>query len=544
MKKKILLVADSKGWAIDRLCQVLVKYNSHFDIRLVYYHARDAERKLEEFQKLLAEFKPDLIQWDYFRTAGRFLQLDPSIGKYPSIVHHHNQQDKALYMFDFLSMGVKKVVVHNRKAVEMLASKGWTEGVVQIPLGIDPKYWQFREKEPETFTAGYAGRICAWKNAGLIAEATHELGVPMMLMGKMDDPNYWDTIQHKEHMDFSFWECTDEQRPDFYKNLGCYVGASDDSRESGTLELLESMASGVPVITTLSGIARDICEDGKNCLVVPFNDQEAIKAAIAKLRDDPSLRKELADNAWNTVKNYTEEKYAMRFSKLWYEVLGNGYTLASIVIPTYNRSKELEEVLAYFENEEDYPHFEVIVVDDNSTDKTPQKVAEAMARYSYPIKYINTHRDGYNLAMARNLGVIAAEGEVVVFCDSRIKPEPGAIFTFVECCEHAGEVEGGNRKKWFFGNKDGAFKKSFVENFSAVRRDYLIEAGMFNERIDRYGGMSQELRTRWGAQGGELFFIETANAKTLCRSGMSTQRRNDIVEMKMLLYKLYGEERH
>lgn len=544
MKKRVLLVADSKGWAIDRLCQVLVKYNAHWDIRLVYYHAREAEDKLGEFQKLVAEFKPDLIQWDYFRTAGRFLQLDPSLSKIPTIVHHHNQQDKALGMFDFHSMGVKKVVVHNTKAVEMLAAKGWVNNVEQIHLGIDPKYWEYRDKEPEQFTAGYAGRICAWKNAGLIANATFELGMPMMIMGKMDDPKYWETIEHKEHIDFSFWECTDEARPEFYKNLGVYVGASDDSRESGTLELLEAMASGVPVITTLSGIARDIAEDGKNCLVVPFNDEGAIKEALIKLRDNPELRKSLRENAWHTVKNFTEEKYAMRFSKLWYEVLSEGYTLASIIIPTYNRAKELEEVLAYFENEEDYPFFEVVVVDDNSTDNTAVKVAEAIARYNYPIKYINTHKEGYNLAMARNLGVIAAEGEVLVFCDSRIKPEPGAVFTFVECCDHAGEVEGGNRMKWFFGNKDGAFKKSFVENFSAVRRDFLIYAGMFNERIDRYGGMSQELRTRWGAQGGELFFIETANAKTLCKSGMNTKRRNDIVDMKMLLYKLYGDERH
>lgn len=542
--KRVLLVADSKGWAIDRLCQVLVKYNEHWDIRLAYFHARDAEVKLAEFQKLVNDFKPDLIQWDYFRTAGCFLQLDPTLARIPSIVHHHNQQKKALHMFDLLKMGVKKIVVHNKKAKEILAEKGWTENIVQIPLGVDPKYWKFTDKQPEKFAVGYAGRVCPWKNLKLVNEAAVELGVPVMLMGKMDDKAYWDSIPAQENFDFSFWECPDEARPDFYNAISVYVGASDDSRESGTLELLEAMASGTPVITTLSGIAADICEDGRNCVVVPFNDAKAIKEAIARVRDDKELRDRIRDGAWNTVKNLTEAKYARKFSKLWYEVLGGDNTLSSIIIPTYNRSKELAEVLKYFEKEEDYPHFEVIVVDDNSTDDTALKVAEAKARYHYPIKYINTHKEGYNLAMARNLGVIEAEGEVLVFCDSRIKPSPGAVFTFVECVEHAGETEGGNAKKWFFGNKDGASKRSFVENFSAVKRTYLIQAGMFNERINKYGGMSQELRSRWGDQGGELYYLDNAEATTLCRSGMGRERRNDIVDMKFLLYKLYGEERH
>ena len=46
---------------------------------------------------------------------------------------------------------------------------------------------------------------------------------------------------------------------------------------------------------------------------------------------------------------------------------------------------------------------------------------------------------------------------------------------------------------WLFGNKGG--KKEFVENFSCIRREDVINFGLFNERMDAYGGLSERLKT-------------------------------------------------
>jgi hypothetical protein len=78
----------------------------------------------------------------------------------------------------------------------------------------------------------------------------------------------------------------------------------------------------------------------------------------------------------------------------------------------------------------------------------------------------------------------------------------------------------------------------FVENFSAIRRDHIIRAGMFNERINEYGGMSQELRARLSTQGFELIYLPEATAKQMLSSRMSLARRLNILHMKDLMYKL------
>ncbi len=86
-------------------------------------------------------------------------------------------------------------------------------------------------------------------------------------------------------------------------------------------------------------------------------------------------------------------------------------SLISIIIPTYNRAatvgRAVESVLA-----QTYPTCEIIVVDDGSTDETPQVLASFAKRirtYSQP----NMGRSA-----ARNIGLNLAAGDYVVFLDS------------------------------------------------------------------------------------------------------------------------------
>lgn len=84
--------------------------------------------------------------------------------------------------------------------------------------------------------------------------------------------------------------------------------------------------------------------------------------------------------------------------------------LVSIIIPTYNRSRFLQETIESVLRQT-YPNVEVIVVDDGSTDDTP----EAMARYEGRVDYIRQPNRG--VAAARNAGFHAAKGEYLCFLD-------------------------------------------------------------------------------------------------------------------------------
>jgi glycosyltransferase involved in cell wall biosynthesis len=92
----------------------------------------------------------------------------------------------------------------------------------------------------------------------------------------------------------------------------------------------------------------------------------------------------------------------------------------SVVIPTWNRAEwvrdAIDSVLA-----QDYPRLEVVVVDDGSTDATP----EVVRRYGSQVRYIRQANGG--AASARNRGIAEATGEFVAFLDSDDLFLPGKL---------------------------------------------------------------------------------------------------------------------
>src|SRR2546427_9406651 len=86
----------------------------------------------------------------------------------------------------------------------------------------------------------------------------------------------------------------------------------------------------------------------------------------------------------------------------------------SVVVSTLNGAATLRDTLAGLE-QLDYPDYEVIVVNDGSTDATPQIASE------YHVRLITTKNQG--LSAARNVGTRAATGEIVAFIDDDAYPE-------------------------------------------------------------------------------------------------------------------------
>lgn len=83
----------------------------------------------------------------------------------------------------------------------------------------------------------------------------------------------------------------------------------------------------------------------------------------------------------------------------------------SVVIPTYNRAGYLPEAIESLLGQLG-PADEMIVVDDGSTDETPQ----VLARWEGRLRVVRTANGG--LGAARNVGIAAARGEWIAFHDS------------------------------------------------------------------------------------------------------------------------------
>jgi L-malate glycosyltransferase len=89
------------------------------------------------------------------------------------------------------------------------------------------------------------------------------------------------------------------------------------------LVIVEAMASGVPVVATISEGASEIIEDGVTGRLVPIKHPEALAKAIKELLANPSERKHFSVNGLNRVEQYSLERMVDATEQLYLDVLQN-----------------------------------------------------------------------------------------------------------------------------------------------------------------------------------------------------------------------------
>ncbi len=192
----------------------------------------------------------------------------------------------------------------------------------------------------------------------------------------------------------------------------------------------------------------------------------------------------------------------------------------SVVIPTYNRAGELQQTLASLAKIRHPGSWEVIVVDNNSRDSTPQIVAAAAAAFPTALRYLLETQVGRSAAL--NTGIKAAAGEIIANTDDDVRFEPdwlqqAAAALNRDQCDFVGgkvlPIWGGPRPSWLsdeggrhwavialldFGADPVEFGKRYAPlgvNL-AFRRETFDRAGFWNPELGRKAGtlMGQEVR--------------------------------------------------
>ena len=88
----------------------------------------------------------------------------------------------------------------------------------------------------------------------------------------------------------------------------------------------------------------------------------------------------------------------------------------SVIMPTYNRANIIERAIDSVLNQT-FTNYELIIVDDGSTDNTENLIKKNYGNYlNGKIKYIKEENSG--VAKARNTGLAIAEGEIIAYLDS------------------------------------------------------------------------------------------------------------------------------
>ncbi|MEM8639197.1 MAG: glycosyltransferase family 2 protein [Cyanobacteria bacterium P01_G01_bin.54] len=176
----------------------------------------------------------------------------------------------------------------------------------------------------------------------------------------------------------------------------------------------------------------------------------------------------------------------------------------SIVIPTYNRRPILEKCLRALEQQTWVAgHYEVVVVDDGSTDGTVAWLVQDAAQFPHVVLYEQDHQGP---AAARNLGVEKAQGDTIIFIDSDL------VVTAVFLQSHVTALGSGGDRVFTYGrvintaNFENPTSEPYkVTDFSAayfatgnvaIAKHWLLEAGLFDTEFQLYGWEDLELGVR------------------------------------------------
>jgi len=212
----------------------------------------------------------------------------------------------------------------------------------------------------------------------------------------------------------------------------------------------------------------------------------------------------------------------------------------SVVVPTYNRAALLLQVLRSLAAQRTEAPFEIIVVDNGSTDGTRQVAA------AFPgVRYVRETRPGSSAA--RNAGIAASRGEVIAFLDDDVVAEPDWLEALR--CAYAALPDawciGGrvilrlpdSRPRWLDppsallaaylseqdlgeGTVPVVYPRALISANLSVRREALKQVGGFAQDLGRFGGLllsGEDLELCWRIQraGGGVYYCGRASVSHL-----------------------------
>ena len=193
--------------------------------------------------------------------------------------------------------------------------------------------------------------------------------------------------------------------------------------------------------------------------------------------------------------------------------------LISVVIPTYNRLPILKKCLDALENQSlkvEIHDFEIVIVDDGSTDGTVDWLRNNLETYPHLRLFEQSHGGP---ALGRNLGVEKSKGELIVFIDSDLVVDRYFLRNHLDSLLKAWKKLG-NRKCFTYGSviNTSNFNNPNSEPFKlqdlswayfatgnvAIDKTVLETSGLFDTSFRLYGWEDLELGERLRNMGVKL----------------------------------------
>lgn len=164
--------------------------------------------------------------------------------------------------------------------------------------------------------------------------------------------------------------------------------------------------------------------------------------------------------------------------------------MISIIIPVYNQTKELDKCLASI-RKQTYSNYEIIIVNDRSTQKMSHVIKKYMQAFGYKFSLIN-NQSNHGAPYSRNKGFRKSHGEFLLFCDADVilKPEMlEVMYTTLKSNLEASYTYSSHRygaKKFacFQFSAERLKQGPYIHSTSLIRREHLPPEG-WDENIKR-----------------------------------------------------------
>ena len=147
--------------------------------------------------------------------------------------------------------------------------------------------------------------------------------------------------------------------------------------------------------------------------------------------------------------------------------------LVSVIIPCFNQAKFLGEAIQSV-LQQTYRNFEIIVVDDGSSDNT-REVASGFSA----VRYIRQHNRG--LVGARNTGILASKGDYLVFLDADDRLLSQALESGLDCFRSHRECAFVFGQHWYLKSDGTSF-----EEMQTLPSDHNLFLARLREDKDHY----------------------------------------------------------
>lgn len=230
----------------------------------------------------------------------------------------------------------------------------------------------------------------------------------------------------------------------------------------------------------------------------------------------------------------------------------------SIIIPTYNSEKYIERCInsVYFQN---YNNYELLVIDNNSSDKTIELVQQS--KLHQKCKIIKINNSGI-VAKSRNIGLSESKGEWICFLDSDDFWHPNKL---LECDKHTNQYDVIYHKLRYYDIKDKIIQfkhqcdtNQLKENAYnslldlgialttsgiLVKKSMLIDIGGFDEDPKLIGGEDLDLWLRLAKNGYRFKYIKKTLAFYMIGGGHHVTSNKTGINLNAALKSKYSSDR-